>query len=552
MTPFENIGGSQPRCLTVLTVSEQKAFGKEWESDSRLSGLPTVRSVVIQVVKTVYELDDMELLKNKQDILRDGHWQHYRGREELVLGEPFPAHALISVEGVETADEVTDYLNKIFAQNRGRYPKKNGWQAIAAHSRSPMPLDRNHPFFRYKESRVLDARCCRFLVVSDMAVEGMNNKYLLVWGAAELCSSIRKAVQRLGRPARSVAERRGMQFVIPPASHDQVYVITHEMFASLPDARGVTTSTAATIRDALSFIVDMRYATADIMTLEEYVEVEVSEQELRDDSRAAQLTRWTKCQILAQLGASLRQGRRPQVARIVRNFGGSSELRRHFIRAFAQSALDHHPVTVQQVRDGVVVQTEIDAIHDLKTRVLRIAPPDRQDVLEAERMTQRTLDMAGAKAWLEQYSWTQDMLALMAEPDGEKWLATVAGIWRTVDGPHDRTEFDLRQTPAARISAMANEIGSRLALSGESLERTEHLVLEGTLHYLPLDGATQADLEEGGRYCRPEITFALRNEQFVAQMQAWACFMLLSEGRLDDLWAVLRFERFWDEGQVDR
>ena len=120
------------------------------------------------------------------------------------------------------------------------------------------------------------------------------------------------------------------------------------------------------------------------MTLDEYVEAAVSEQQLRDDSAAARLTRWTKFQILTQLGQSLRQGKRPQVARVVRHFGGPNELRRHCVRAYAQSALDHAPVAIEQVRDGVKVENQIDAIHDLKTRLLSLDPPARMDVLEAQ------------------------------------------------------------------------------------------------------------------------------------------------------------------------
>jgi hypothetical protein len=539
-----------PQCLTVLTVAEQKAFGKEWNTDSRLSGLTTVQSVAIQVVKTVFELDEVGVLREPEDILRGDHWQHYRGDENLVLGAPFPVHALISVESIDTANEIADYLNKLFEQYRGRYPKKHGWNAIAAHSRAPVPLDRNHPFFRYKESGHLDARCSRFLVVKNMAVEGMNNKYLSVWGAAESCASIREVVQRLGRPLRSAAVRQGSNIIIPPASHDRVYVITHEMLESAPDARGVTRSTAAVIAEGVRFILDMRHATAEIMTLDEYVETEVNDQELRDDSGAANLSRWIKFQILTQLGQSLRQGRRPQIARIVRHFGGASELRRHSVRAYAQSALDHHVVSLDHVRNGAKVQTQVDAIHDLKTKLLRIDPPARADVLEAERMSRESFNMESARNWLKKWNWTDKMIHLMQQPGGEELLSTVTGMHNAIEGIHDQTVIDLRQTPAARIKFMALEIASGLKLDDDGARRAEELVREGALHYLPFEGAAPSDLEEGGQYCRPEITFALRKESFVMQLQAWVCFMLLSEHRLNDLWAVLRFEAFWDADTI--
>ena len=80
------------------------------------------------------------------------------------------------------------------------------------------------------------------------------------------------------------------------------------------------------------------------------------------------------------------------------------------------------------------------------------------------------------------------------------------------------------------------------------IERVQALVFEGAMSYLHNLHALSLDqFDEGGNFCRPEITFALRAERFVSQLQGWVCFMLLKEGHLDALWAVLRFERFWEE-----
>ncbi|MDP2143123.1 MAG: hypothetical protein Q8J80_03250 [Gallionella sp.] len=536
-----------PRCLTVLTAKEQKTFGGEWASDTKLSGLPTVRSVVNAVIKQAYELDDTQIKGDKEYLLHDEHWIHYRGEETLVLGQTYPVHGLVSVGSIETANDVADYMNKVFSADRGKYPKKDGWQAMAAHSTASIALDKNHPFFRYKETRKLDSRCCRFLVVNEMAVEGMNNRYLGIWGAAETFGSVRKGVQRIGRIMRSAAVRDGGKFFIPPASHDQAYIITHEAFESRPSASGTTISTARTISESVDFIVDMHQATADIMTLDEYVALDVSETDTGDINRASQLTRWAKYAIAVQIGQALQQGRRPQIGRLVRNFGGTSELKKSYVRAFAESALNHHPSHCHVIKDGVVADKAVDAIEDLKRGVLRIEPPEPAQVLEAERMAVQALDLEGAKAWLSKFGFGPYWLRKLTDADEAEWLESVNQMRLSWEGQFDKYELDVRQTPAARLMSMADEITKNLNVE-DSAARVRELALEGAVHHLGSLGATTLDdFDEGGAFCRPEITYAFRSEPFVSQLQAWVCFILLKEKRLNDLWAVLRFERFWEE-----
>jgi len=553
-----------PSCLTVLTASEQKIFGGNWakvddksgaepgvsESDNDirlLSGLPTVRSVVNAVIRQAYELGDNQITHNKDRVLHDDHWMHYRGEKTVTLGDTYPVHALISVGSVETANDVADYMNKVFNADRGKYPKKDGWQALAAHSRATNALNKDHPFFRYKETRRLDSKCCRFLVVQQMAVEGMNNKYLAIWGAAETFSSVRQGVQRIGRIMRSAAVHSGDKLLVPPASHDQIYVITHEAFTSKPNAAGAFASTPKTIRDSIEFIVDMHRATADIMTLDEYVSMDVNETDASDVSRATQLSRWTKYAIAVRIGQSLQQGRRPQIGRIVKDEGGSSEMRKQYVRAFAESALNRHPSHCHIIKDGALVDRTVDAIEDLKA-MLRIEPPAPGQVLEAERVAVQPLDVDGAKAWLSRFKWGTSWVEQLPAMDETKWLATVNGMRLSWEGQFDKDELEVRQTPAARLMSMSDEIIKNLDLEDQA-DEVRRLVFEGALHHLNALGATTLeDFDDGGSFCRPEITFALRETEFVSQLQAWVCYMLLRNGHLNDLWAVLRFEKFWEDG----
>lgn len=530
-----------PGCLTVLTDREQKILGGEWASDTKLSGLPTVRAVVNSVIKKVYELDTLPADKDR--IIFDDHWAFYRGGAQVAQGSTYPAHALISVDSIETANDVADYMNKVFSLDRGSYPKKEGWQAMAVHSRTSEDLDSSHPFFRYKQNGRIDSRCCRFLIVKSMAIEGMNNYPLCVWGAAETFSSVRQGVQRLGRIMRSAAKRHGRVLEVPPASHDQIYVITHELFSTQ------NSSTVETICQSIDFITDMHRATADIMTLDEYVEMDVANIDADEVSRASQLGRWAKFAIAIKIGQALRQGRRPQIARIVRESGAAGHMKQAYVRAFAESCLNDHASSYPIIKDGVEVDRPVDAIADIKSGLLRIEAPGPVSILEDARMAIRELDDDYAQEWLSRFEFGPMLLANKDTfGDQHQWLVMVNQMHVAWEGRFNKHELEVRQTPAARLIQIADEIVSQLGME-QHADRVNALVYEGALSHLSnVLIRSMSDFEEDGDFCRPEITHAFRQEQFTSQVSAWVCFMLLREGLLDDLWAVLRYERFWERG----
>ncbi|WGG51741.1 hypothetical protein [Rugamonas sp. DEMB1] len=367
------------QCLRVLTASEQKLMGGEWVPGTRLSGLPTVRAVVNSVIQTAYDLDDTTVVFERDCLLYPDHWQHYCGAGVPELSAPYPAHGMISVSGIETTNDVADYMNRVFECDRARYPKHSGWTAIAAHSRSSVPLDRNHPFFRYRDTQRLDATCCRFLIVDSMATEGLNNRYLCIWGAAELLCSIREAVQRLGRVMRSVAVWDGNALFVPPASHDRVYVITHEAFRSKPDAFGLTTSTEDTIGNAIDFITDMYGATDEILSIDEYVGLESVAASAQDLDRPVQPNRRVRCAIAMALGEMLEAGLQPNISEIVRRYGGAAKLRRQYVRAYAESLLAQAPTTYREIRNGEVIEADLNAIEEpqAKNHAHRASRADR-------------------------------------------------------------------------------------------------------------------------------------------------------------------------------
>jgi hypothetical protein len=540
---------SELPCLRVLTASEQKVLGGEWVSGTKLSGLPTVRAVVNAVIKQAYDLDDIDVVFERDSPLYRNHWQHYRGRGKdcIRLGEQYPVHALVSVNGIETTNDVADYMNKVFDADRARYPKHRGWTAIAAHSRSPLPLDRNHPFFRYRDTLRIDGACCRFLIVDSMAVEGLNNRFQAIWGAAEVLGSVREAIQRLGRPLRSAAQRDGETLLVPPASHDRVYVFTHEALVSKPNALGLASNTAETIADAIDFLTDMYGATQDILSIEEYVALEVTPAVDCEVNRDGQLSRWARCAIVQAIGEMLLGPQPPDLATIVTRFGGTKKLQRQYVKAYAESLIAGVPTSCTEIRQGDVVTAEVNAIEDIKKKLLRITPPEPTEVLEEERLAIEPLDAPAAKAWLSTSEWGTFIKQKWEREDDPEWLGRINAMYRSIEGRFDKFEFDIRQPPAARLANMADEINRQLGNDADTAQRVRELVLAGTLHHFQrLHLAEWSDFEAGGKYCKPSVTFALRNEQFVSQLEAWVCFILLKEGRLSKLGAALRFERFWE------
>lgn len=535
-----------PTCLRVLTASEQKVLGGEWVAGTKLSGLPTVRTVVNAVIQQAYDLDDKAVIFERNDILKVDHWQYFHDQKSIRLGKQYPVHALVSVDGIDAVNDVTDYMNKCFELDRARYPKNHGWTAIAAHSRSSSPLSHNHPFFRYRNTRHLDSTCSRFLVVDNMAVEGLNNRYLAIWGAADLIGSVREAVQRIGRVLRSTACRDGEFFYVPPASHDRVYLITHEALVSKPNALGQFVSTAETIADAVDFLTDMYVATEQIMSIDEYVVMDAPSIDMRDFERSAQLNRWGRFHIAQAIGEVLLSGGTPKPAEMVRRFGGAGKLRRSYVRSYAESLIAGMPTTFREIRNGELVDVEINAVEDIKKRLLRMQPPDPTEVLEAERAAVHVMNADQARQWLSQSTWGVFMRNKWTNEEDPQWLEQINELYRTIAGRFDEHEFDIRQTPSARMASIAEQVVDQLGVDDDTGLRVRDLVYEGSLHYLQRLGMpSREDFDVGGRYCRPEVTFALRNELFVSQLETWICYKLLIEHRLSKIAAAIHFERAW-------
>ena len=210
----------------------------------------------------------IEELKARDEIVaeHEGPAPHRR-QPDVEVSILYPAHAIVFVEDIATAEAMTENTQKMFKANRFQYPEHQGWNAAVAHSggkgRKPQPLSRKrgeppHPWKRaYKLG--LDKECARILFVVDMAREGLNNPYHAVSGVACRSNSVLDGVQGwLGRQLRAVTERTETGLRVPPGLLDTVRVVTHSTY-----------EVADTLRRSIEFICDMRGATDGLTTIDD-------------------------------------------------------------------------------------------------------------------------------------------------------------------------------------------------------------------------------------------------------------------------------------------
>jgi hypothetical protein len=553
---------SGSHCLRVLHPIKQKALDEaQFQFESRLNGVPSIRHVVISTVQRVHELDLMMLGGRPQDFRWRDHWENYQGSEAKVLSSAFPAHAIITVSDNATVDDVAAYLQRLFESDRARYPRHRGWNAMGVHYKSAVRLDTNHPFYRYARTEKLGSDCCRFLVVNRMAAEGVDNKYLTVWGIAENLTSEVDTGQRLGRTLRSAAMRSGGQFLIPPASHDTVYLITHSTFGIRQGER-LRKSNAQILTRAIYYLLHMEECTADLMTIDEYIALDSGTTSAPRLRQCKSISLAEKCDLVEAVAACIAAGTPEKLEALLEggnvplehpadgettsedlisviNPGSSGEL----LYAYAQSLLRNTPVTYHLNIGGVAEPREIDAVTDIQESMLSPTPPPADIILEAEKLFVPKLNVATASTWLNDHAWASAVLNSRSVLGDTVWLVQVEKMRAEWDASYAILEFDFEETPADRVRFIVDQIMRRHRIPTKQ-ELVAKMVLEGVRHRLgkvPLAGLHE--LEYGGPLCKSCVTYSLRNERFQDQLFKWVTHRLLLKGELPRLKSVLRKHR---------
>ena len=156
--------------------------------------------------------------------------------QDAIADIHYPMHGIICVDRVAMGQPLADFLNDKFTQEPSRYPRDKGWHAEVVHSEvagadgerlSGKPITTNHPWLRYKDTKILDTDCARILIVIGMGREGLDNPYCGVYGLTSQIQSIVFIVQAtIGRTLRAVTSRMGTpegREVIPRPSSSARY-----------------------------------------------------------------------------------------------------------------------------------------------------------------------------------------------------------------------------------------------------------------------------------------------------------------------------------------
>ncbi|MDF1853583.1 MAG: hypothetical protein P1U85_22295, partial [Verrucomicrobiales bacterium] len=342
----------------------------------KLAGdLDFAKSLANAVVFQIWSLDVQDVrhsLKSPRVDPSDSTFSYRTNKIEVAHGEPYPAHAMIRVDGMQTAKDICAYLNAKFEADRARYPKKKGWTAITTFTGSEEKLsDTNNAWFRARNlGGKVDAKCARFLVVVDMAKEGTNNKYACVLGQARSSESLTSDVQSIGRLIRSahtIDENSGIA-MIPPRDHDRLYIITHEIFQA-----------RSQLAKAMDFIIHMDERCRDIMDLDEYFGGE-SAVDPNDENAPTpcHFSFYDKVRVVEECGRIMRSGRTPSLRAICDMMGiHPNETKAQTIRRLLDYCVDENisrikkelryisaepPIYVDVTDDSEVYKTEMEKV----------------------------------------------------------------------------------------------------------------------------------------------------------------------------------------------
>lgn len=221
----------------------------------------------------------------------------HRDASEVIPNMIYPMHAMISVSNKHNAEVIAKHLNeKIFQSDPHQYPPDQGFRAEVVFSSGvdedgkPVKgykLDTDHPWLKcwqkekskkekFKMTRrgwQLPDKCARFLIVVDMAREGINNPFCGVVGLGERTQSIIEVIQRLiGRQIRSYIEPFLGKLNVPPAQLDTIKIWTHKAWDYPRAGDAPDYATTQRIRDGLHFCEYMDEWLADLTTLEDLIE----------------------------------------------------------------------------------------------------------------------------------------------------------------------------------------------------------------------------------------------------------------------------------------
>lgn len=362
--------------------------------------LASAINVANAVVERLDRLDRMQLTG-----LPSPHRRLHSPNIKVVTASlSYPSHAILRCKDIPTAKFLADYLNEKLDADRLRYPLKNGWRAAVAHSThegEDAPLDEEtHPWFWSKRNGgKISQEAARILVVSQMACEGINNKFCNVVGWAHIPNTLRKTVQAQGRAFRAFFEVRGSELLVPHSHLDRAYILSHFNWG-----RGSTKAERQNqIVAALRFF-NNPDSLEGIVTFDDWLKNGDEIPWIDLDDPAVGVGVYDLLKIVAYLASSKRNGTRVSIREVYDIVGAKGSKRQDAVREVTQGLNSGDIGIVAKVQRRLGRLTEVFPLGPIATL-------EKVDVgLDGEKAVEYITSLQNTESLLKQYEGNEEDL----------------------------------------------------------------------------------------------------------------------------------------------
>ena len=485
--------------------------------------LPYMLNVANGAVEEIYRLG-----RRRQDNIPSGHRikRHSNDIEKVTATLDFPPHAMIRVKNIKYAEYICDYLNNRFETDRARYPLEEGWTAVTAHGSNKdfaakeLNKDSNPWFRSLREGGAVDGECARFLIVSELAKEGTNNKFCNVIAFAKPIGSMIEAVQVIGRGIRSVHKIVGDELLVPDRFLDNIRVVTHRCFES-----GDTfVKRQHRIVEALRFIENMEKVD-DVPSLPQWFSGELDAGDLDENDPSKQgMSNDQLLRMLQQLSRDIGRGKRVEIRQYQDDFGGRSQHRRKEVLELIEGLRSQDPVIQGQVKRRIKINNRIE--------------PDGADLLIDEQVDLR-ISGDKAKNFVLDYDFGPELEA-MFESSGKTNDEIVAVCEKMVtklrsndySGQQVATRVDLVDVTRGIAEALVDS-----ARLGDLRSEVHSLVNQGVKHYLGRGAGYSLGRQSDAN--KPAVVLRLSEQNIKNKISGWVLTKLINKNALNDFAEVI-------------
>lgn len=362
--------------------------------------LASAVNVANAVIERLDRLDRMQLTGQPSPHRR----LHSPNIEIVTASLSYPSHAILRCKDIPTAKFLADYLNEKLEVDRARYPLINGWRAAVAHSthdgeRAPLN-EETHPWFWSKRNGgKVSTESARILVVSQMACEGINNKFCNVVAWAHIPNTIRKILQANGRAFRALFEVIGNELLVPHAHLDRAYIISHFNWG-----KGATKAERqAQLVAALRFF-NNPDSMEGLVTFDDWLKNGDEIRWIDLDDPAVGIGIYDLQKIVSYLANCKRNGSRVSVRDVFDIVGAKGSKRQDALREIVQGLNAGDPKIVGKVQRRFGRLTEVFPIGPIATL-------EKVDVgLDGEKSVEYITSLKDTESLLRQYEGNQDEL----------------------------------------------------------------------------------------------------------------------------------------------